>query len=172
MQAYPNFLETQKQNELRKIAEAQNRLAYLDQQQQMQNGNINPWQTPNQMQNINTQFNMIIGKVVNDFDEVTAMDVPQNNQAAFFPKADGSEIQARARASNGLIQTVSYKPILDQNQAEATNISQMDFNALNEDVRALREDIKSVREMIEKSINTPAPKPAPRGKKTEVNADE
>lgn len=172
MQQFPNYLEIQKQNELRKISEAQNRLAYLDQQQQMQNSNMQfGWQGPNQAQNINAQFNMIIGKVVNDFDEVTAMDVPQNNQAAFFPKADGSEIQARARASNGLIQTVSYKPILDQN-AEQANIQQMDFNALNEDVRALREDIKGVRDMIEKSISAPAVKTSQRGKKSEVNSDE
>lgn len=170
MQVYPNYLEAQKQNELRKISEAQNRLAFLDQQQQMQNGNMNPWQTPNQMQNINTQFNMIIGKVVNDFDEVTAMDVPQNNQAAFFPKADGSEIQARSRASNGLIQTVSYKPILEQNPTDGENIPQADFNALNEDVRALREDIKGVREMIEKSMNVPATKTT--SSRTKKGADE
>lgn len=114
----------------------------------------------------------IVGKIVNDFSELTANDVPMNGSAAFFPKADGSELQVRSWTANGTIQTIVYKPVLDQNQAEGTNIPQMDFNALNEDVRALREDIKGVREMIEKSMNTPTPKSAPRGKKTEVNADE
>lgn len=114
----------------------------------------------------------IVGKIVNDFSELTANDVPMNGSAAFFPKTDGSEIQARAWTSNGTIQTVVYKPVLDQNQADATNIPQMDFNALNENVKALREDIKGVREMIEKSMTILAPKSAPRSKKTEVNADE
>ena len=100
----------------------------------------------------------IVGKIVNDFSELTANDVPMNGSAAFFPKADGSELQVRSWTANGTIQTVVYKPVLDQNQAEGTNIPQMDFNALNEDVRALREDIKGVREMIEKSMNSATPK--------------
>lgn len=100
----------------------------------------------------------IVGKIVNDFSELTANDVPMNGSAAFFPKADGSELQVRSWTANGTIQTVVYKPVLDQNQSEGTNVPQMDFNALNEDVRALREDIKGVREIIEKSMNAPVQK--------------
>lgn len=94
----------------------------------------------------------IIGRVVNDFSEITANDVPMNGNAAFFPKADGSELQVRSWASNGTIQTVVYKPILEQNQAEQSNIPQMDFNALNEDVRALREEISERFDRLEKSM--------------------
>lgn len=114
----------------------------------------------------------IVGKIVNDFSELTANDVPMNGSAAFFPKADGSELQVRSWTANGTIQTVVYRPVQAENTAEGTNIPQMDFNALNEDVRALREDIKGVREMIEKSIAVPPAKTTARGKKTEVNADE
>ena len=113
----------------------------------------------------------IVGKIVNDFSELTANDVPMNGSAAFFPKADGSELQVRSWTANGTIQTVVYKPILDQNQADGTNIPQMDFNALNEDMRALREDIKDMRDMIKKSISVPVTKTT-RGKKTEVSSDE
>lgn len=158
---------------------------YLNQQQMMnspyQNGYspmLSPQQRLMQMEQQYPQFSQqnqfmqqpnqpqgIVGKIVNDFSELTANDVPMNGSAAFFPKADGSEIQARAWTANGTIQTIVYKPVQTENQSEATNIPQMDFNALNEDVRALREDIKGVREMIEKSINVPTPKATTRNKK-------
>lgn len=169
MQAYPSYSEIQRQNELRKIAEAQNRLAYLEQQQQMQNGNMQAsWQGSGQMQNQNIQSNMIIGKIVNDFSELTANDVPMNGSAAFFPKADGSELQVRNWTPNGTIQTIVYRPVQPENQSEGANIPQVDFNALNDDVRALRKDILARLDAIEKSVS----KPSARGKKAEVIADE
>lgn len=123
-------------------------------------------------QPIQQQPQGIVGKIVNDFSELTANDVPMNGSAAFFPKADGSELQVRSWTANGTIQTVVYKPVQPENTADVTNIPQMDFNALNEDVRALREDIKGVRDMIEKSMNVPTPKTTPRGKKTEAIGNE
>lgn len=114
----------------------------------------------------------IVGKIVNDFSELTANDVPMNGSAAFFPKADGSELQVRSWTANGTIQTVVYKPVQPENTTDGTNIQQIDFNALNEDMRALREDIKGVREMIEKSMNVPMQKTTSSRGKTEVNADE
>ena len=114
----------------------------------------------------------LIGKMVNDVSMVSPNDVPMDGNIAIFPKNDMSEIYCKQWKQDGTIQTVVYKPILDQNQSEATNIPQMDFNALNEDVRALREDIKGVRDMIEKSMAVPAVKTSQRGKKAEVNADE
>lgn len=153
---------------------------YLNQQQMMNNpyqNGYNPMLSPQQrlmqmeqqypqysqqnqfmQQPVQQQPQGIVGKIVNDFSELTANDVPMNGSAAFFPKADGSELQVRSWTANGTIQTVVYKPVLDQNQADGANMPQMDFNALNEDVRALREDIKGVREMIEKSMNVPTQK--------------
>lgn len=142
--------------------------AYLDRMNQLQQYQQNLQQPVQQSQN---QPQGIIGRVVNDFSEITANDVPMSGQAAFFPKADGSELQVRSWASNGTIQTVVYKPIQTENPQEGSNIPQMDFNALNEDVRALREDIKDMRRLIEKSTNGTATKTT-RGKKTEVSADE
>lgn len=167
---------------------------YLSQQQMMnspyQNG-YNPMLSPQQrlmqmeqqypqfsqqnqymQQPVQQQPQGIVGKIVNDFSELTANDVPMNGSAAFFPKADGSELQVRSWTANGTIQTIVYRPVQPENQSEGANIPQMDFNALNEDVRALREDIKGVREMIEKSMNVPVQKPTPRGKKSEAAADE
>lgn len=169
VQPYQNYVVPQinpYQNNFNQPMPMQN--PYMDrmaQLQQYQQGLQHSVQQPvNQPQGI-------IGRIVNDFSEITANDVPMNGSAAFFPKADGSEMQVRSWTSNGTIQTVVYKPILEQNQSDG-NIPQMDFNTLNEDVRALREDVKEVRGMIEKTIvNSPAKATTSRGKK-EVNIDE
>lgn len=138
---------------------------YMDRMNQLQQYQQN-LQQPQIPQN---QPQGIIGRVVNDFSEITANDVPMNGNAAFFPKADGSEVQARAWASNGTIQTVVYRPVQTENNTEPTNIPQMDFNALNDGINAFREEILSRLDSIEKSV---AKANNARGKKSEVNADE
>lgn len=159
------------QNGYNPMLSPQQRLMQME-QQYPQFSQQNQFMVPTQMSGASQQAQGIVGKIVNDFSELTANDVPMNGSAAFFPKSDGSELQVRSWTANGTIQTVVYKPVLDKNQEDGANIPQMDFNALNEDVRALREDIKGVREMIEKSITAPASKTATRGKKAEVNSDE
>lgn len=118
------------------------------------------------------QVQGLICKPVVDASNVSPNDVPMDGNAAVFPKNDFSEIYVKSWTPNGTIQTVVYRPVQPENQSETTNIPQMDFNALNEDVRALREDIKGVRDMIEKSMSVPAVKTSQRGKKAEVSADE
>lgn len=107
-------------------------------------------------------------RVVDDFSMITANDVPMDGNGAVFMRKDASEVQWRNWTANGTIQTTIYRPIQPENQLENTNIPQMDFNALNEDVRALREDILARLDIIEKSVS----KPNTRGKKAEVSADE
>lgn len=115
------------------------------------------------------QFMGLSGKIVNDFNIITGNDVPMDGVGAIFFKSDGTEIQHRIwNATNGSIITTSYKPVQPENQTESTNMPQMDFNALNEDVRALREDILARLDAIEKSVS----KPSARGRKTEVVENE
>lgn len=171
MQAYPNYSQPMMNpypNSYNPMLSPQQRLMQMEQQYPQFSQQNQFMQQPIQQ----NQPQGIVGKIVADFSEITANDVPMSGQAAFFPKSDGSEMQVRSWAANGTIQTIVYKPILDQNSEQATNIPQMDFNALNEDVRALREDIKGVRDMIEKSMTVPAVKTTQRGKKAEVNANE
>lgn len=143
---------------------------YMDRSAQMQQYQ-QPQMMPSQMPGTYQQPGLI-GKVVNDASMVSPNDVPMDGNIAIFPKSDMSEIYCKQWKQDGTIQTVVYKPVLDQNQSDGANIPQMDFNALNEDVRALREDIKGVRDMIEKSMAVPATKTSQRGKKAEVSADE
>lgn len=144
---------------------------YMDRSVQMQQYQQGQQVLPTQMQGAYQQPGLI-GKMVNDVSMVSPNDVPMDGNIAIFPKNDMSEIYCKQWKQDGTIQTVVYKPVLEQNQTEATNIPQMDFNALNEDVRALREDIKGVRDMIEKSMAVPVSKTSQRGKKAEVSADE
>lgn len=142
---------------------------YTDRMNQLQNYQQN-LQQPNQTQSANQQPQGIIGRVVNDFNEITANDVPMNGNAAFFPKADGSELQVRSWASNGTIQTVIYRPVMPENAEHGTNIPQNDFTSLNEDVKALRNDIKDMRGMIEKSMGGTT-KTTTRAKKQESSGE-
>lgn len=144
---------------------------YMDRSVQMQQYQQGQQMLPSQMPGSYQQPGLI-GKMVNDVSMVSPNDVPMDGNIAIFPKNDMSEIYCKQWKQDGTIQTVVYKPVLEQNQTESTNIPQMDFNALNEDMRALREDIKGVRDMIEKSMAVPATKTSQRGKKVEVGADE
>lgn len=137
---------------------------YMDrvtQLQQYQQNLQQPVQQPQQPMGLSCRF-------VDDFAMITANDVPMDGNGAFFVKRDGSEVQHRNWAANGTIQTTIYCPVQPESQAEGTNMPQMDFNALNEDVRALREDIIAKLDSIEKSVS----KPTTRGKKSEAVADE
>lgn len=138
---------------------------YMDRMNQLQNYQQS-LQQPQIQQN---QPQGIIGRVVNDFAEITANDVPMNGSAAFFPKADGSELQVRSWAANGTIQTVVYRPIETNNTENGTNIPQNDFTALNDGINAFREEILARLDSIEKSVAKPT---SVRAKKAEVVENE
>lgn len=139
---------------------------YMAQMQYQQNFQPQVQQVPQQQQ---TQG--LICKPVVDASNVSPNDVPMDGNAAVFPKNDFSEIYVKSWTPNGTIQTIVYKPVQPENQSGGTNMPQMDFNALNEDVRALREDILARLDSIEKSVVVPATKTT-RAKKTEVKTDE
>ena len=112
MQPYPNYYPMNNYNQYSPMANAQQRLAQMEQQypQFAQQGQYQP------QPQIQMQFNHpqgIIGRAVNDFSEITANDVPMDGRSAVFPKNDMSEIQVRTWGNDGKIITTSYKPILD-----------------------------------------------------------
>lgn len=171
MSAYPTYSFQQPQMNPYQNSYQPMQNPYMAQMNQYQQGaQMFPAQVQNS--NMDQQPPGLIGKMVNDASMVSPNDVPMDGNIAIFPKNDMSEIYCKQWKQDGTIQTVVYKPVLDQNQSEGTNIPQMDFNALNEDVRALREDIKGVRDMIEKSMTAPVAKASQRGKKAEVNSGE
>ncbi len=108
------------------------------------------------------------GRIVDDFSTLNANDVPMDGNGAVFIKRDSSEIQWRNWAANGTIVTTSYKPILEQNKQEGTNIPQTDLNTLYEDVKALREEITERFDRLEKSMTNPTTKTSSSKTKKEI----
>lgn len=168
MSAYPNPLEMQRQNEMRRIAEAQNRLAMLDQQAQMQA------QQQNYMgQNMNfgqpqVQFLGLNGKVIQQVENITANDVPMDSSYAFFPKQDMSEIYAKSwNAVTGNIDTVVFKRIEQVLDAQ-TNISTPTqenslYEAVNNALGVISEKVDTLTNRFDEYIGKP--KANVRGKK-------
>lgn len=98
-QMYPNYIQQQ---------------PYIDryaQNQQMQQ------MLPTQMSGTSQQVQGVNGRIVDDFGAVSANDVPMDSMGAFFIKSDGTEIQRRVWNANGMISTITFKPVLDE-QAE------------------------------------------------------
>lgn len=73
----------------------------------------------NQMPQVQAQPIGISGKYVNNFDEITASDIPMNSPA-IFAKNDRSEIQLREWNPNGQITTTLYKAVVEKPQEVIT----------------------------------------------------
>lgn len=118
MYQYPNYSpQMNNYQPYNPMMNAQQRLAQMEQQypQFSQQGQYQP-QVQQQTFGLN-------GKVVDDFNIITANDVPMDGNGAIFIKKDGSEIQLRNWAANGTIQTASYKPILAPQNSNADILS-------------------------------------------------
>lgn len=76
------------------------------QQMNLQNQQVQP------MQRLN-------GRIVDDFNIITANDVPMDATGALFIKSDGTEIQRKVWTSNGTIATSRFKLVLTE-QADLT----------------------------------------------------
>lgn len=94
--------------------------------------NINPFQNQmfqNYMQGPQMAYQPagISGKYVNDFNEITANDVPMNGSPSVFLKSDRSEIQIREWNPNGQIVPRLYRAveIVEQAQPEVDYSSQI-----------------------------------------------
>lgn len=158
---YPNPFELQKQNEMRKIAEAQNRIAMIDQQVQAQQQYM-PQNNMNFGQQPQPQFLGISGKFIQAPENITANDVPMDGSVALFPFQDMSQILAKAWQSDGTIKTIAYKPVepvLDDKAENTTlNTENLKFG-LSDDVTDMLSqmfgEISERLDKMEKSIGKP-----------------
>jgi len=150
---------------------------YMDRMNQLQQYQQNLQMAPVQMSGTPQQQYQqaptgISTRIVDDFNSLSANDVPMDGNGAIFIKRDGSEIQWRNWAANGTIVTTPYKQFLEQSNQEGTNIPQMDFNGLYEDVKALRGEISERFDRLEKSMVNPAAKSSGSRNKKEASTDE
>ena len=163
---YPNNQMPMYSQGYNPMMNAQQRLAQMEQQYPQQN-----YMQPTQMSGANQQQFGLNGRIVDEFNILSANDVPMDGNGAIFVKKDGSEIQLRNWTANGTIQTTSYKPILEPNSENGTNIPQMDLNGLYDDVRALRGEISERFDRLEKSMNNSTSKSSNSRAKKEADSE-
>ena len=84
---------------------------YFTQYPQFQQ-NYQSFQSQFQPQN-QISYGSITGRIVDNVNEITANDVPMNNDYSVFPKRDMSEIYCKRWNNNGTISTVVYKPFTE-----------------------------------------------------------
>lgn len=116
-----------------------------------------PTQQIQQPQFQSQQLPQLIGRPVNQVEEITANDVPMNAPYALFPKSDLSEIYLKSWTANGTIQTIAFKPV-QMNQANNSLRNQSELKiGLTEDVtQALMsqfEELKSKIDRLEQSMS-------------------
>lgn len=80
-------------------------------------------QNPNNYYNYAPVQTQMSGKYVNEFNEVTANDVPMDGKSAVFVKNDRSEIQVREWNPNGQITMTSYLPQISKKDDEVDKLS-------------------------------------------------
>lgn len=123
---------------------------YMDRLQQLQAQQM----VPTQMSVVNQG---LIARVVDNFDSITANDVPMSG-GALFVKNDGSEIERRVWNADGTISKTLYLPHIDDSGTQTIKISnekeKLKFDAFNEILEGIQEDIKILSEKIDK-INKP-----------------
>lgn len=133
-------------------------------------------QYPNYFQNQYQNFQNPIPtnlKIVDDFNNIQAAQVPMDNLGGYFIKRDGTEIQVRRWMPNGQIAITSYIPQFDN---DTTNTSSDEIKAQNEPnmnfTKAFEERLDSIidrLDTLEDIISNPKPK---RATKKEVSSDE
>lgn len=107
-----------------------------------------------QMSVPNNQLQSLNGRIVDDFNLITANDVPMDGIGAIFIKRDGSEIQVRNWAANGTISMKSYKPSETNFDGQAYNLSKeeknLKFDLSDASTEAFMKRFDDISERIEK----------------------
>lgn len=100
-------------------------------------------QIPQQNQQPNGQAAGLMGRVVDNENDIVYAEIPQDNSIAYFPKRDLTCIYAKQVGQNGVTTTVRYVPEQsEQNQETATDESNVQ-NMLNNILNRL-DDIESM----------------------------
>lgn len=140
---------------------------YNPYQQQQQPMNYNPVFTnyPQIAQNIPQRIQQepqIMGKIVQNAEMITANDVPLNGSVAFFPKQDLSEIYAKSWTADGVIHTMTFKPIQNEEVGNlSTESTESQIGAIlnvTDGLEKTLNEIVSKIDNLEKNLAKPATK--------------
>lgn len=155
MQMYPNYLMNNNQQYPQQ--------GYVNGYQQMQQG-INPYMDQlsqlRSMQNTVPQQQVmmqgLMARMVDDFNIITANDVPMDGNGAVFIKKDGSEIQIRNWTAQGTIATSVFKPVkTGQPKEVSTSSDKIEIRLPDDVVDMLQKNFEGINKRfdeLEKSI--------------------
>ena len=118
------------------------------------NQQIQQFQQMNQQISPQPQNPGLSARIVDDFNAITANDVPMDGNGAVFIKRDGSEIQLRNWTAQGTIARSVFKPVKTEYPIENTNAAEKAGNRVNEDVVVALDNINKRFDQLEKSINS------------------
>ena len=95
-------------------------------------------------------------RIVDDFNAITANDVPMDGNGALFIKKDGSEIQLRNWTSQGTIAKNVFKPIqIDEPKEMSTGDNKTEIRLSDDVLAVLREHYEKINkrfDVLEKAI--------------------
>lgn len=115
--------------------------------------NMQQYQQPISQPAAQNQF-VSLGKMVESIDIVKATDIPIDGSMYYFPKADGTEIYGKRWLPNGTTEIISYKPILEPQNEQASILSnneeKLKFNAFTEVLEGIQNDIKTLNDKIDR----------------------
>lgn len=96
----------------------------------------------------------LLGKSVDSFDVVKAMDIPLDGSVSYFPLTDGSAIITKQLQSDGTSKTVVYKPIREEKKEEKNYvtfsdledaISKIDNSSFEEELEEIKKQMKELK---------------------------
>lgn len=103
-------------------------------------------------QMLQPQAPVLTSRIVDNFDIITANDVPMNGQAIFL-KSDGTEIQVRTWGKMGNIEIAAYKPLQDALGSKADILSAGGEKPQESPLQSLTDDIKKRFDSLEAKID-------------------
>lgn len=145
-----------------------NRLNNLEQQQQYQNGYIQPNVQP-QSNNFGAQNQPMViqGKVVDSYDVFKAMDVPLDGSITYFPQVDGSVIYTKQLQMDGTSKVNIYElknPNNNVEQINTNNIQKEDIEKIYQDISEVKKGLNNILSMFDElknDISNKSVKPLP-----------
>lgn len=129
-------------------------------QQGLQQQPVAPTQMPVTNQQIQPMQTGLNGRIVQNADMITVNDVPMDCTAAIFPKQDLSEIYVKYWDNNGIIRTIVFKPLLEQNPNNlSSNEEKSKFDDLGEFKDIFTKRFDSLENRINELLTKSIPKP-------------
>lgn len=89
------------------------------------------------------QNQSLLGRIVNNENEIRPDEVPMDGSVAFFPQADGTCIHAKCWNNNGLIEKRTYMLVSPEN-SEANAAQDTNLNEVYKDLSAKLDDISKM----------------------------